>query len=92
MSGAKALQTHYERVYEASRLKVGRAVLGHLTTGQEFYGWRVQVDTQKPRYFKSENGYNGDRAKAYVEAAFSGDRTWLGEVRCIRWQNWEDSR
>ena len=87
------MSRRYETYYpDCMRLRVARTVLGYLSTGQEYYGYRVQVDSRPPRYFDNEDGYNADRAKAYALSLLGDDPAYRSEVMCIAWQNWEQSR
>lgn len=87
------MSRRYETYWpDCMRLKVARTVLGRFCNGQEYYGYRVRVDSGKPRYFDNEDGLNGDRAKEYALSLLGDDPAYRGEVMCIRWQNWEQSR
>ena len=88
-TGSHRYETYYP---DTIRLKVARTVLGRFAaTGQEYYGYRVQVDTRKPRYFADDDGYNADRAKDYAISLLGNDVAYRSEVMCIHWQNWEQS-
>ena len=81
----------YDETYYpgSTRLQAARTVLRQLDTGQDCYGYRVQVDSRRPRYFDNEDGYNGNRAKEYLLEAFADDPEYRSEVLCFPWENWE---
>ena len=56
--------TKYETIYHADYIRVGRRIIGTLSTGQPEWGYKI-VTPRGTRYFTNKDGMNGRRAQRF---------------------------